>query len=48
MKEELTFIAFFAIQVLKVRVAKKSGKEHEELLVDDDSHDDGIWNSITR
>ncbi|XP_022654078.1 UDP-glucose:glycoprotein glucosyltransferase 1-like isoform X2 [Varroa jacobsoni] len=37
----------FRSKVLKVRVAKRPGKEHEELLVDDDSQDDGIWNSIT-
>ncbi|OQR68399.1 UDP-glucose:glycoprotein glucosyltransferase-like [Tropilaelaps mercedesae] len=37
----------FRSKVLKVRVAKRPGKESEELLVDDDSQNDGLWNSIT-
>ena len=38
----------FKSHVVKVRVAKKPGKQHMQLLSDDDDEGGGLWNSITR
>lgn len=40
-------ISSFRSHVIKLRVNKKSGKENNELLSDDDDNKSGIWNSIT-
>ncbi|XP_028968483.1 UDP-glucose:glycoprotein glucosyltransferase 1 [Galendromus occidentalis] len=46
-EEVAVLVTNFRSKVLKVRVQKKSGKANEELLVEDDGDEDGIWNSIT-
>ncbi|XP_071549472.1 UDP-glucose:glycoprotein glucosyltransferase 1 isoform X4 [Panulirus ornatus] len=37
----------FRSHVVKVRVAKKPGKQHMQLLSDDNEESGGLWNSIT-
>ncbi|XP_076324138.1 UDP-glucose-glycoprotein glucosyltransferase isoform X3 [Tachypleus tridentatus] len=47
-KDVAVIISNFRSHVIKVRVNKKSGKLHQDLLNDDDDSDNGgIWNSIT-
>lgn len=38
----------FRSHVVKVRVAKQLGKQHLQLLSDDDDESGGLWTSITR
>lgn len=41
-------ISSFRSHVLKIRVTKKAGKAHADLLADDGEVNSGIWDSITR
>jgi len=40
-------ISSFKSHVLKLKVNKKSGKQHMDLLSSDDEDSNGLWNSIT-
>lgn len=41
-------ISSFRSHVVKVRVGKQPGKQHLELLADENEESGGLWNSITR
>ncbi|XP_054718713.1 LOW QUALITY PROTEIN: UDP-glucose:glycoprotein glucosyltransferase 1-like [Uloborus diversus] len=43
----LILISSFRSHIIKVKVAKKPGKQFEELLYDDADTDNGIWSTIT-
>jgi UDP-glucose:glycoprotein glucosyltransferase len=41
-------ISSFRSHIIKVKVAKKPGKQSLNVLGDDDNENKGLWNSITR
>jgi len=41
-------ISSFRSHIIKVKVAKKPGKQSLNVLGDDDAENKGLWNSITR